>query len=139
MGLGKKLYIGARWRSSCLSTNLPVRWCFSHASWGARLFLYAPMNAGAIVASPTFSLPEYIGGTRNWCVWFSLQEAIIGSNRRSMLGTIGMFFDYPSQVRTRTQVYGTLPVHRGSATRPSRYMHSSVWDSHMKRMVCLLF
>jgi len=22
---------------------------------------------GAIVASPTFSLPEYIGGVRNWC------------------------------------------------------------------------
>jgi len=21
---------------------------------------------GAVVASPTFSLPEYIGGTRNW-------------------------------------------------------------------------
>lgn len=25
-------------------------------------------NAGAVVASPTFSLPEYIGGTRNWYV-----------------------------------------------------------------------
>ena len=23
---------------------------------------------GAVVASPTFSLPEFIGGTRNWCV-----------------------------------------------------------------------
>ena len=23
--------------------------------------------AGAVVASPTFSLPEYIGGVRNWC------------------------------------------------------------------------
>lgn len=26
---------------------------------------------GAVVASPTFSLPEYIGGVRNWHVFFS--------------------------------------------------------------------
>ena len=30
---------------------------------GTNFFL---LFEGAVVASPTFSLPEYIGGTRNW-------------------------------------------------------------------------
>lgn len=29
---------------------------------------------GAVVASPTFSLPEYIGGTRNWYVYHAYLE-----------------------------------------------------------------
>ena len=29
-----------------------------------KLLIFEP--TGAVVASPTFSLPEYIGGTRNW-------------------------------------------------------------------------
>ena len=31
-----------------------------------RSFPSVDFAAGAVVASPTFSLPEYIGGTRNW-------------------------------------------------------------------------
>ena len=29
---------------------------------------YLNIRLGAVVASPTFSLPEFIGGTRNWYV-----------------------------------------------------------------------
>ena len=29
-----------------------------------KLLIFEP--TGAVVASPTFSLPEYVGGTRNW-------------------------------------------------------------------------
>ncbi|KDQ30187.1 glycoside hydrolase family 15 protein [Pleurotus ostreatus PC15] len=32
-----------------------------------KLLIFEP--TGAVVASPTFSLPEYIGGTRNWASW----------------------------------------------------------------------
>lgn len=31
-----------------------------------KLLIYEP--TGAVIASPTFSLPEYIGGARNWYI-----------------------------------------------------------------------
>lgn len=44
-------------------------------------------NLGAVVASPTFSLPEYIGGTRNWYVRDYLTAA--DSTRHVLIGIIG--------------------------------------------------
>ncbi|KIK80436.1 glycoside hydrolase family 15 protein [Paxillus rubicundulus Ve08.2h10] len=43
-----------------------------------KLLIYEP--TGAIVASPTFSLPEFIGGTRNWCAFFSTASWIRDSS-----------------------------------------------------------
>lgn len=33
-------------------------------------------ETGAIVAAPTFSLPEHVGGSRNWCVRFLSQADV---------------------------------------------------------------
>ena len=46
-------------------------------------------NRGAVVASPTFSLPEYIGGTRNWYVGDYM--LYVDSVQRVFVGIIGMF------------------------------------------------
>lgn len=42
---------------------------------------------GAVVASPTFSLPEYIGGTRNWCACPSSHTSLA---HLLCIGTTGM-------------------------------------------------
>ncbi|KAL4066474.1 glycoside hydrolase family 15 protein [Scleroderma yunnanense] len=43
-----------------------------------KLLIYEP--TGAVVASPTFSLPEYIGGTRNWYICRNLASWIRDSS-----------------------------------------------------------
>lgn len=72
--------------------------------------------AGAVVASPTFSLPEFIGGTRNWC-------------------TLLLFLPC-SDSSTRFDI-GITERH-GSATPPSRSMHCFVSDSHTRQIVSVL-
>ncbi|KAI9512361.1 glycoside hydrolase family 15 protein [Russula earlei] len=44
--------------------NAWIRKSTYDGSWKEALLIYEP--TGSVVASPTFSLPEFIGGTRNW-------------------------------------------------------------------------
>ncbi len=80
-GRGKNLYIAAllRWNSSYLSQPVRVLVCF------LRILISIE---GAVVASPTFSLPEYIGGTRNWCAISDTHHVVV-SWLLCFIGTIG--------------------------------------------------
>lgn len=50
--IGRSTYRGA-WKEAVHRSALALK-----------LLIFEP--TGAVVASPTFSLPEYVGGTRNW-------------------------------------------------------------------------
>ncbi|KAI0083258.1 glycoside hydrolase family 15 protein [Irpex rosettiformis] len=56
----------AYWNSWIRRSTYQGSWkeAVNRSALALKLLIYEP--TGAVVASPTFSLPEYIGGTRNW-------------------------------------------------------------------------
>ncbi|KAL0960424.1 hypothetical protein HGRIS_005467 [Hohenbuehelia grisea] len=54
------------WNSWIRQSTYQGSWkeAVNRSALALKLLIYEP--TGAVVASPTFSLPEYIGGTRNW-------------------------------------------------------------------------
>jgi hypothetical protein len=87
-------------------------------------------NRGAVVASPTFSLPEYIGGTRNWYVRDYM--LVVDSVQYVFVGIIGMFHVWLSSSRRKLTSY---PARLGFVIPRSHSMHSSVWALRMKLIV----
>lgn len=75
-----------------------------------KLLIFEP--TGAIVASPTFSLPEQVGGERNW------------DYRYRFIHGMSCFRNYTLRIG-----------HLGSETLPSPFMLSFDWVSRKRRMV----
>ena len=70
--VSQSTYTGS-WKEAVLRSALALKLLIFEPT-GTSFFIYwsdlAILNhlvTGAVVASPTFSLPEYIGGVRNWC------------------------------------------------------------------------
>ena len=93
----------------------PVFDLFRHVPFG--FCSLALMSVGAVVASPTFSLPEYIGGTRNWYAVPSPDSFI---THLLLIGTTGMHTFSVSRDSGLCRTTHTGP--RGFVTLHSHYM-----------------
>lgn len=80
---------------------------------------YFNFPAGAVVASPTFSLPEFIGGTRNWCVsdmqfvahWFFITEKKYRDYRASWIRDASFTLYALIRLGFTREADGTFTIH----------------------------
>lgn len=120
---------------------------------------------GAVVASPTFSLPEYIGGTRNWlvCRFFCFiyiskasVSGIIGTPISvRLLMTLHIFFQCimdpwfvvhslcasSTWVHTRSKLFVHTSVYKGSRSMYDQHtwnLSSNAWGTRTPMEACRL-
>lgn len=89
-------------------------------------------ETGAVVAAPTFSLPESIGGGRNWYVHplaLYEQEAVLITADSPKSGTSQCFYNFAVATMSMLMQSPTIADSPGFETRHSCCMRLSDWDS----------